>query len=108
VSDDGRSLSVEIAISDNGDTRSIRIVGRLDTLTSSELEAPLKESCEQRQSTLIDCKRLDYVSSAGLRVLLTGQKVATARGHALTLVNVSDDVRAVFDLTGFSNILTIE
>jgi anti-anti-sigma factor len=103
-----RSLAVEIIISDTGDTRSIKLIGRLDTLTAPELERPLKESCEQWQSTVVDCERLDYVSSAGLRVLLTGQKAASVLEHSLTLVNVADDVREVFDITGFSRILSIE
>jgi anti-sigma B factor antagonist len=99
---------VEITISDSGTVRSLKLVGRLDTLTSPELEAPLKESCEQWQNTVVDCEKLDYVSSAGLRVLLTGQKAASGSEHSLTLVNVSDDVREVFDITGFSRILSIE
>jgi anti-sigma B factor antagonist len=99
---------VEITISDSGDTRSIGLVGRLDTLTSPSLEGILGESCGQWQNTVVDCEKLDYVSSAGLRVLLAGQKIASGAEHSLTLVNVSDDVREVFDITGFSRILTIE
>ncbi|MDR1013664.1 MAG: STAS domain-containing protein [Coriobacteriales bacterium] len=102
------SWTVEITINDNGDTRSIGLVGRLDTLTSPNLEETLKGSCEQWQNTVVDCKGLDYVSSAGLRVLLSGQKIASGAEHSLTLVNVSDDVREVFDITGFSRILSIE
>jgi anti-sigma B factor antagonist len=103
-----RSLAVEITISDMSDTRSIKLVGRLDTLTAPELETPLKESCEQWQNTIVNCEELDYVSSAGLRVLLTGQKAASGLEHSLTLINVSDDVREVFDITGFSHFLDIE
>ena len=99
---------MEITISDNGDTRTIGLVGRLDTLTSPSLEEPLRESCTQLQNTVIDCAHLDYVSSAGLRVLLTGQKIASEQAHSLTLVKVSEDVREVFDITGFSRILSIE
>jgi anti-sigma B factor antagonist len=99
---------VEITISDSGETRSIKLVGRLDTLTSPELEGPLKDSCEQWQNTVVDCEKLDYVSSAGLRVLLTGQKAAGNSKHSLILINVSDNVREVFDITGFSRILSIE
>jgi anti-sigma B factor antagonist len=101
------SWVVEIIIGDTGDTRSIRLVGRLDTLTSPKLEGPLKESCEQWQNIVVDCEKLDYVSSAGLRVLLTGQKAASGSEHSLTLINVSDGVREVFDITGFSRILSI-
>ncbi|MDR1089418.1 MAG: STAS domain-containing protein [Coriobacteriales bacterium] len=99
---------MEILSSDNDDTRTIRLSGRLDTLTAPELEGPLVEACESWQITVVDCEKLDYVSSAGLRVLLAGQKVASAKNHALRLINVSDGVREVFDITGFSRILSIE
>ncbi|MDR1422708.1 MAG: STAS domain-containing protein [Coriobacteriales bacterium] len=99
---------MEIRTHDSGNTRTLVLIGRLDALTSSDLEEPLRESCEQWGSTVIDCAQLDYVSSAGLRVLLTGQKAASKHEHKLTLTHVSDDVREVFDITGFSRILNID
>jgi anti-sigma B factor antagonist len=102
-----RSAGVEIKINDTGDTRTVELSGRLDTLTAPEFEEPLRQACEQWQNIIIDCASLDYVSSAGLRVLLAGQKVADKYEHALALINVSADVREVFDITGFSRILDI-
>jgi anti-sigma B factor antagonist len=98
---------VEIRTSDTGDTRTIELLGRLDTLTAPEFEEPLSQACKQWQKTVINCAALDYVSSAGLRVLLAGQKLADQYEHSLALTNVSTDVREVFDITGFSRILTI-
>jgi anti-sigma B factor antagonist len=99
---------VEITSNDGGDTRTLTLAGRLDTLTSPELDGPLRASCETWQNTVVDCEKLDYVSSAGLRVLLAGQKAASAKDHTLTLIKVSEGVREVFDITGFSRILSIE
>jgi anti-anti-sigma factor len=81
--------------------------GRLDTLTAPRLEGPLLEALAANNSVVLDCAALEYVSSAGLRVLLAGQKAADAAGHNFELTAVSEDVLDVFDLTGFSDILTI-
>jgi anti-sigma B factor antagonist len=98
---------MDILITDSDGTRTLQVSGRLDTLTAPELEGPLKQAVEKYSEVVMDCAQLDYVSSAGVRVLLIGQKAADASGHSLALSNVSGDVREVFEMTGFSDILTI-
>ena len=81
--------------------------GRLDTTTAPDLEKELKSSLEGVTSLTLDLEKLDFISSAGLRVLLSAQKTMIKQG-TMTLCNVSDVVMEVFEVTGFSDILTIE
>ncbi len=83
------------------------IKGRLDTTTSPELEMKLKDALTDIKSLVIDIKDLEYVSSAGLRVLLQAQKVMNKQG-SMVIRNASEDVMEIFEVTGFSDILTIE
>ncbi|MBR3328573.1 MAG: STAS domain-containing protein [Atopobiaceae bacterium] len=80
--------------------------GRLDTGTAPELESSLRESLDGVDELVLDLKELVYVSSAGLRVLLSAQKVMGPRG-GMVVCNVNNDVQDVFDMTGFSDFLTI-
>jgi len=81
--------------------------GRLDTITSPELEEELKASLENAQALVLDFEKLDYISSAGLRVLLSAQKTMAKRGE-MKLTHVNETVMEIFEVTGFSDILTIE
>lgn len=90
----------------NGDKLIVGIEGRLDTTTSPALESELKDSLDSVKSLVFDMGQLEYISSAGLRVLLTAQKTMNKQGD-MTLVNVNDTVMEVFEVTGFSDILTI-
>lgn len=81
--------------------------GRLDTVTAPELEALLDGCLPQAKELVLDLKALDYISSAGLRVILKAQKIMNSQG-SMRLVNVSDSIMEVFDITGFVDILTIE
>lgn len=85
----------------------IALVGRLDTTTAPELEASLKESIDGVETLALDFEKLDYISSAGLRVLLAAQKIMNKQG-TMVVKNVNDDIKEVFEITGFSDILTIE
>lgn len=80
--------------------------GRLDTTTAPEMENALADLAEA-ESLVLDLEELEYVSSAGLRVILKAQKMMNARG-GMTLINVNDSVMEVFEITGFADILTIE
>lgn len=92
----------------NGETV-VAIVGRVDTLTSSELESVVSEVWAQPSITLVfDCAQMDYISSSGLRVVLKAHKQATAVGGKFVLRNLNNEVRSVVDMTGFSRILTVE
>jgi anti-anti-sigma factor len=81
--------------------------GRLDTVTAPKLQEALVESIKSYSKTELDFAGVEYVSSAGLRVLLLGEKSAKAAGKSMVLENVSKDVMEVFDVTGFTGILTI-
>ena len=83
----------------------VNVEGRLDTITSPEFESFLKSEMETINALAIDCKNLEYVSSAGLRVLLFAQKKMK---DSMKLINVCDAVMEVFEITGFVDVLTIE
>lgn len=85
----------------------LALVGRLDTITAPELEAEISAMLPTVQTLTLDMEKLDYISSAGLRVILKTQK-ALEKKSGLTLTHVSDEVKEVFDITGFSDFLTIE
>ena len=91
----------------NGQTLAIALEGRLDTTTAPELEAVLKDSLEGINDLTFDFEKLDYISSAGLRVLLSTQKIMSKQGE-MKILHVSDVIMEIFDVTGFSDILTIE
>ena len=84
----------------------IKLGGKLDTNTSPELDSKMNE-LEGMEEVIIDMKELDYISSAGLRVLLSMQKVMNKQGK-MTIINVCDNVMDIFEVTGFSDILTIQ
>ena len=91
----------------NTETKTLALIGRLDTVTAPELEAEISAILPTAESLVLDMEKLEYISSAGLRVILKTQK-ALAQKAGLKLINVSDNVREVFEITGFSDFLTIE
>ena len=91
----------------NGTTLNIALEGRLDTTTAPELEQALKESLDSATALTLDFSALDYISSAGLRVLLSAHKTMSKKG-GMVVKNVNEIVSEVFDVTGFANILNIE
>ncbi len=92
---------------ENGNELVITLKGHLDTATAPQLETELKESIENRAALTLDFAGIDYISSAGLRVLLSAQKIMNKQGK-MTLKNVCAAVMEIFELTGFSDILNIE
>ena len=91
----------------SGEEISIALEGRLDTTTAPELESLLKESLEGITSLVFDLEKLEYISSAGLRVLLSAQKIMNRQG-AMKLIHVQEMIMEIFDVTGFTDVLTIE
>ena len=90
----------------NGNELVIALEGRLDTMTSPELEAELNQSLAGADSLTLDFSKLEYISSAGLRVLLSAHKVMSAKG-GMKVTNVNEIVQEVFEVTGFADILNI-
>ncbi len=91
----------------NGTSLEIALEGRLDTMTAPELEAELSKSLDGISDLTLDFSALEYISSAGLRVLLSSHKAMMSKG-GMKIVHVNDVVQEVFEVTGFSDILTIE
>ncbi|MBR3019212.1 MAG: STAS domain-containing protein [Clostridia bacterium] len=91
----------------DGTTLEIALEGRLDTMTSPELEAELNKSLSGVESLVFDFSKLDYISSAGLRVLLSAHKAMSGK-KGMKITHVNEIVQEVFEVTGFADILTIE
>ena len=91
----------------NGNSLKIILEGRLDTTTAPQLEDQLGANLEGITDLKFDLEKLEYISSAGLRVLLSSQKTMNKQG-AMVITNASPEVKEIFDVTGFSDILTIE
>ena len=85
----------------------VALSGRLDTTTAPTLEKAISENISELEKLILDCKGLEYISSAGLRVVLNAQKKMQQMGE-MKVVNVCEEVMEVFEITGFVDILTIE
>ena len=85
----------------------VALEGRLDTMTAPDLEKDLKDSLDGVKELVMDFEKLDYISSAGLRVLLSAQKIMSKQGQ-MKVVNVNETIMEIFEVTGFSDILTLE
>ena len=91
----------------NGANLELALEGRLDTMTAPALEAELNQDIAGAETLTFDFSKLAYISSAGLRVLLSAHKAMAAKG-GMKVTNVNEIVQEVFDVTGFADILTIE
>lgn len=86
----------------------VELEGSIDSTTSNELNTVLSESLKGVKSLILDFKKIDYISSAGLRVLLATYKALIGQGGNMVIRNVNQNVMDIFTMTGFDNILTIE
>ncbi len=91
----------------DGTMLEIAVEGRLDTMTAPQLEAELKQDLAGADSLVLNFEKLDYISSAGLRVLLSAHKTMSAKG-GMKVTHVNEIVQEVFEVTGFADILNIE
>ena len=91
----------------DGTSMTLVLEGRLDTMTAPRLEADIKSSIDGIEKLFLDFASLEYISSAGLRILLSAQKIMNKQG-SMVIRNVNEDVMDIFDITGFAEILTIE
>ena len=100
---------MKVQLTQNADQVMVTLEGRLDTVTSTEFD---KQICPFYRlpgiALILDCNAMEYISSAGLRIVLMTHKHLTANGGRFIIRNLSKEVRSVFDMTGFSRILTIE
>ncbi|MCQ2428970.1 MAG: STAS domain-containing protein [Clostridia bacterium] len=98
---------MEIIKKQNENTLELALIGRLDTTTAPQLEGVMAESLDGVTLFILDFEKLEYISSAGLRLLLVGQKRMNKQG-SMVLRHVNSDINDVLEITGFSDILTIE
>ena len=98
------SLNIEKKFSD---VNTIVLSGRLDTVTAPQLEAELEKILSDSDALMLDMANLEYISSAGLRVILKAQKAMNTKG-TMKLIHVGESIMEVFDITGFSDFLNIE
>ena len=99
---------MEIKKTVDGTKLNFALSGRLDTTTAPVFEKELKEALNGIDDLALDFSELDYISSAGLRVLLSAQKIMNATKGTMKVVGANDIVKEIFEVTGFSDILTIE
>jgi anti-sigma B factor antagonist len=100
-------MSLNIEVKENQNQATYVLTGKLDTTTAPNLDAAIEEKIANLKEIVFDCKDLEYVSSAGLRVILKTQKTMNQQG-SMKLTNVSDTIMEIFDITGFVDFLNIE
>ncbi len=98
---------LNIGKTQNGQELIVSLEGRLDTTTGPQLETEVKENLKGIENLIFDMANPEYISSAGLRVLLSAQKLMNKQGE-MVIRNSSEEVNEIFEVTGFSDILTIE
>jgi len=97
---------MEIKMDKNGTALTVTLTGRLDTMTSPQLEEEIQKNIDGVTDLTFDFKDLEYISSAGLRVLLSTQKHMMKQGE-MKIIHVSDTIMEIFNVTGFSDIMTV-
>lgn len=98
---------MEITINKENEKLALTVSGRVDTTTAPRLEAAVNENIEGMTELIFDIEKLEYISSAGLRVILVSQKRMNKQGR-MVIRHANADIREIFDITGFSDIITIE
>ena len=99
---------MNIIATDCNDHIRLMVDGRVDTNTSPQLQEAILNAFQKNKSVVVDFLNVAYISSAGLRALLIGQKTAASKGGSMKLTNIGSTVKQVLDMSGFSKILTIE
>lgn len=98
---------MNISVKDVNDIKVVQIEGKLDSSTSKDAETRFNDLLKETTKILVDFEKLDYTSSAGLRVFLSTAKQLKAAGGELRLCNLNDIVQEIFDMSGFSSILSV-
>lgn len=96
---------MEIKIENSGETTTVKLIGRLDTVNAGQFEkeiAPVMQS--DMKDVILECSEFDYVSSSGLRQFLVMQKTAKSKSGKLRIRNMKEDIKKVFDITGFTQL----
>ena len=99
---------MNITKTENDEKITVSIEGRLDKISSPTLDEELKKEVAKKKDIVIDCTKLEYISSAGLRILVACEKELKANGKSLQVINVNPDVMSILQVTGFVYILNIK
>lgn len=100
---------MKTTIREIADATTVELIGDLDTAAAQETEKDFKPLMEaQKKNIIIDCKDLNYISSSGLRLMLSLLKSCKPNGNTLTLENMNDNIKKVFTMTGFSSLFNIK
>jgi anti-sigma B factor antagonist len=99
---------MKITKNQEGNRLTVSLDGRLDAVTIPKFDSELKGGLDGVDELIVDCSNLEYISSAGLRTLLSVQRILTAKNGSMKLTNVNEIVREVLDVTGLLTVLTIE
>ena len=99
---------MEITITQDGNKATLVLDGKLSVATSPDLDTTINGLPESTSNFVIDLSKLDYISSAGLRVLVSTEKLAARRGGSMTLLHPNEEDSEVFEMTGLSEVFTIE
>ena len=99
---------MNITKNENDEKITLLLNGRLDKLSSPMLEETINKEIEKKKDIVIDFKNLEYISSAGLRILIAGEKQLKSVGKSMEIINVNDDVMSILKVTGFVYILNIK
>ena len=92
----------------DGDRVQLTVEGRVDATTAPQLQNAILTAFQKGNNVSLDCAKLEYISSAGLRALLLGQKTSKSKGGSFVLMNIVPEVMEIFEVTGFDDILTIQ
>ena len=99
---------MEVKFDKQNDTLTVAISGNIDTVTAPELDTKLQENLSGIKDLILDFAAVDYISSAGLRVILMANQQLEDADGTMTIKNANDDVRDVFEMTGFDSLLNLE
>lgn len=100
---------MNLTINDNGNALTGVLEGRLDTVASAQFEKDMQPLMDNADKAItLDCTSLEYISSSGLRLLLTLRKQSMAKGGSITIANVNDEIKQIFKITGFINLFSFK
>lgn len=99
---------MNILVANNDAETIVSVVGRLDTITSPELDKELKPYVDGSKTLVLECSEMNYISSSGLRVVLAAHKLTTSAGGRFVIRNLNREVRSVFEITGLTSVLCLE
>ena len=99
---------MEVKITTEGKVTTAALIGRLDTMAAQEIAPQMEELKNADGTVVLDCSELSYISSSGLRIFLTLRKAAVEKGSRIIISNIGNDIRTVFMMTGFLNLLEIQ